>query len=160
MKKVIIFYLLLTLSCRMSAQQNYHDLLIREHRTYWATPASLCHSHFNCHQLGVYFDTTGLFDRYEITDDNDTISLYDVLDTEIFVSHRTFTLQQDTIFIIEWLNTSGEGILSEAYKILYLTEQRLVLLKLKPDDYGGWKEELVSGDCDYLMTQEFKYMKP
>jgi hypothetical protein len=144
----------------MSAQKNYHNFLIREHRTYWATPASLCHSHFNCQQLGVCFDTTGLFDRYEITDDNDTISSYDVLDTEMFVSHRSFTLQQDTIFIIEWLNTSGKSIVSEAYKILYLTEQRLVLLKLKTDDNGGWKEELVPGDCDYLIIQEFNRITP
>ena len=158
MKRKYILYTILIITNSLFAQTNYQELLVRGQRTYWAYTKSLCAPIWSIGQSGICFAANGLYDRYEIPDD-DTISYYDNFDTEMFISHRTYKLHKDTIFITCWHNETGNGKIIEAYKILYITSLRLVLLELKLNSIGTW-EESHQPDCDYLRIREYKCLKP
>lgn len=147
----------------LSSQTNYQDLLVRTKRSYWANPYTVSNSgNFDIYfskQSGIYFDITGLFDRYLITDDNDTIPGWYNLDTEMTISHRTYKLENDTIFLTAWFKETGNSRIIEAYKILYLKEQRLLLMELKSDGKGGW-EESIWPDGYGLILNQYIYMEP
>ncbi len=162
MKKRLILFIVLMIAGDTFAQTNYRNLLVRNNRTYWATNESICESTWKWQTLytGVCFDPNGIFDWYEISYDNDTLSSYDLQDTEFFVSHRTYELKTDTIFITSWHKFTGEGQVDEAYKILYLTEQTLVLLKLAPKGSDGWADEVQIEDCRWSTVLNLKYLKP
>lgn len=159
MRKIYI-YVFLLIACDILAQTKYQELLVRDQRTYWANTVSLCNPTFDNKQDGMCFYSNGLYDRYEITEDNDTLSYYDLFDTELFVSSRTYKLENDTIFITSWHTETGNGKILEAYKILYLTDHRLVLLELKPNGKDGWEEVSLPGGCDNLKIREYKLVKP
>ena len=111
-------------------------------------------------QVGMSFDPNGLFDWYQIDDDNDTLPLLSS-DNELLVSHSTYYLKNDTIFITSWSTETGESKTDEAYKILYLTDQLLVLLDIYPNGSGGWEDTYRSDFCEYnINIREFKRVKP
>ena len=155
-----ILYLFLIIASNILAQTNYQDLLARGQRTYWATPISICHPACNLRQVGMYFDPNGLFDWYKIDDDNDTLSLY--YNEENLVSHRTYNLKNDTIYITTWSSEGDYGKIFNAYKILYLTDKRLVVLELEPNDVGNWVESVThyNDSCDELRVLDYKCVKP
>ena len=167
MKKNLLFSIMLLTTCITLAQTDYRSLLVRGNRSYWANPYTVCNSgNFDIYfskQTGIYFDSTGIFDRYTITDDNDTIN--ERYDTEFSISHRTYELKNDTIVLTAWFEETDftkmdNGMILEAYKILYLTDHRLVLLQLRSDGAGGWSDENPIGDCSYLFLHSFMYMDP
>lgn len=163
MKKIfIIAFSMLTYALHMSAQTEYRELLVRNQRTYWATANSLFDSIRYFSEAGMWFDKNGEFDWYFI-DENDTTTLKDsAYDTEAFVSHRTYELHQDTIFVMSWpsyLSSAVGPSEDEAYKILYLTEQKMLLLSLVKNKNGNWVEH-TNPPHHRSYVIEYRYMKP
>lgn len=160
MKRHIFLVVFLIVAYASFAQTKYQELLVRNQRTYWATFTSLCHPVCNIRQVGISFDPNGLFDSYQIDDDNDTLPLL-ASENEVFISHRTYDLRNDTIFITRWSTESNASKTDEAYKILYLTDQLLVLLDIYPNGSGGWEDTYRSDFCEYnINVREFKRVKP
>lgn len=162
MKKNLLFSIMLLTTCITLAQTDYRSLLVRDQWTYWATTKSLCEPSWNLLQTGMRLSWNGIYDWYEIPEVNDTVSLYDLFDTEILISHRTYELSNDTLYIGRWPINSIENkpVPDAAYKILYITEQRMVLLELTRNAEGKWVESFLPDNCEYLRTIEFKYMPP
>ncbi len=144
--------------------QNHYDLLVQDSRTYWARTDSFCHPQWNIIQTGMFFDIDYRFDWYKITDENDTLQLYEGMDYNMFVDHRTCAIRGDTLLITNWYTEQAESFsgipkeTSEAYKILYLTRQKLGLLKLEKDASSRWVECL-SSPCKELNMLEFNRTK-
>ena len=97
MKRKILLAVFLIMACAISAQINYKDSLVRGERTYWATLYSLCHPAWNLGQIGMCFDSNGLFDWFKIPDVGDTLSIYELRDLESFISHRTYYLCESVV---------------------------------------------------------------
>ena len=154
--RMLLVFIILMYSLCFSAQNNYTELLVNDTRTFWTRTQFVCNPQWNVVQVGIYFDSDGLFDWYKITDDNDTLSLYEGIDTEIYISHRSYELCGDTLFIYDWYNEYGgfECDTSQAYKILYLTKQKLVLVEQKKDTSSMWRDYLMP-PCNELNILEF-----
>lgn len=165
---------MLIMAFHVSAQNNYRELLVRDNHTYWATAVSLFGEvdiieidgddslHLDLRQVGMRLDQDGYFQWYEISNENDTLPLYGGIDTEIFVSHRTYELHQDTIFVMRWpsyLSSAAGPSDDGAYKILYLTEQKMLLLNLVKNKNGNW-EEYTAPPHHRSNVIEYRYMKP
>ena len=164
MKKIFIMaFLMLTFAFHMSAQTDYRELLVRDDRTYWATAASLFDPIRHFSESGMWFDKNGEFERYYVSFENDTMTTKDyAYDIEVFVSHRTYELHQDTILIKRWPSdlSSAVGPREEAaYKILYITEQKMLLLPLTKNKNGDWVEDTAPPHHTSFVT-EYRYMKP
>lgn len=161
MKRKYLLYTFLITIHSLFAQTNYRDLLVRDQRTYWATAESLFKPFRYYLEVGIWFDKNGEFDWYEITDENDTLSLYDGIDTEIFVSHRTYELHQDTIFVMTWpsylSSAIGPSEEDDAYKILYIAEQKMLLLPLTKNKNGNWEENTYP-PYHRSYVSEYRYM--
>lgn len=156
MKSRVLLFIMLTCLPYLSAKNDYTELLVNDTRTYWARTQIVCNPQWNIVQMGIYFDPNGLFDWYKITDENDTLSLYESIDTEIYISHRSYEVCEDTLFVYDWYNEYG-GFgrdTSQLYKILYLTKQKLVLVEQKRDTSSTWTDYLVP-PCDELNILEF-----
>ena len=152
---------MLAVALYLSAQTNYRDLLVRDQRTYWATAKSLFDSIRHFSEAGMWFDKNGEFDRYYIVE-NDTTTLKDsAYDIEVFVSHRTYELHQDTIFVMTWPSYLSSAIgpceEDDAYKILYITEQKMLLLPLTKSKNGNWVENTYPPDHRSYVS-EYRYM--
>ena len=174
MKKKIILYIVLMIVGDIFAQTNYRELLVRDQRTYWATAVSLFGEvdiieidgddsiHLDLGQAGMRLDQDGYFQWYRISNENDTLTSYGGIDTEIFVSHRTYELHQDTIFVMSWpsyLSSAVGPSEDEAYKILYITEQKMLLLRLVKNINGNWEEDTYPPHYRSNVI-EYRYMKP
>lgn len=178
MKKGFTFcIILLLLTVHISlAQTNYYNLLVRDNRTCWATAASIVGPekvgveyddsiHFESKQCGICLGRDGYFEWYEISDENDTLPM--ILDdyTRFFVSHFTYELHNDTLFIKSrykpnvGYDTERGPYEYKAYKILYLTEQKMLLLGLRKDNNDNWIEETYPPDHKSTVI-EYRYMKP
>lgn len=164
MVRKMFFIGTLVYSICLTAQNNYKELMVRETPTYWAKTESGCTPQWNMIETGIYFCADSLFGWYKITDEHDTLSLYDGIDTEMFVDHRSFIFHDDTLFITDWYNEHGRNLgklsynTSEAYKIAYLTEHKLVLIQLRKDTLSGWIEYLWA-PCNELNILEFDCTK-
>lgn len=164
MKRKALLVISLVSSIILAAQINDNNLLFSNTRTYWALTKSLCNPHWNMLQKGIYFDPNGLFDWYQITSENDTLSLGEGMDWNINIDHRSYKLHGDTIFIVEYeidgccadrpepYDTIPETI--NAYKILYCSMQKLLLLELKKDSLSRWVE-VTYPPCHELSIFEF-----
>lgn len=175
MKKIFLTYIImLIMAFHVSAQNSYRELLVRDNHTYWATAVSLFREvdiieidgddsiHLDLGPVGMRLDQDGYFQWFKISNENDTLPLYDGIDTDIFVSHRTYELHQDTIFVMRWPNhlSSAIGPREEvAYKILYLTEQKMLLLLLRKNKNGDWEEDTNPPHHKSIVV-EYRYMKP
>lgn len=165
MKKICICVLISVIASYISAQTDYQNLLVRYNRTFWATAVSLYDYKVesNITQAGMCLHQDGKFEWYNITNENDTSWTSCCLDTEIFVSHRTYDLHQDTLFITSWQigldeNGNRKSRISEAFKILYITEQNLFLLLLSTDEMGNWVEHTYPPH-DRLTVVEYRLMR-
>lgn len=152
---------MLTYTLHILAQTEYRELLVRDERTYWATANSLFDSIRHFSEAGMWFDKNGEFEWYYI-DENDTTTLKDsAYDIEVFVSHRTYELHRDTIFVISWpsyLSSAIEPREEDAYKILYITEQKMLLLHLVKNKNGDWEEYTFPPHYRSTVV-EYRYMK-
>lgn len=160
-KKIVILFISFVYVASLSSQTNYKELLVRNGRTYWATSNSLCKPQWDTVQDGICFDPDGRWDKYIIDVDHDTLSAYETIDDFIFVDHTSYELHEDTIFIIYWWYTAPTEIkpyTEEAYKILYATEQKLLLLELGKDTLNEWRE-LVYPPCYTFRITEFEHIK-
>ena len=146
----------------LSAQKNYADFLVQGAFTYWSLTKSVCHPQWNMIEKGLCIGKDSLFDWYRITDENDTLSLGDGMDWNFYADHRSFELNKDTLFVIQWdINDSGfqepcdlipDTV--QAYKILYITKQKLLLLSLVKDSLSQWVEYR-NLKCNELIILEF-----
>ena len=163
-KERIFLYMMIIYSLGLSAQNNYADFLVQGTRTYWSLTKSVCHPQWNMIETGLCVGADSLFDWYKITDENDTLQLYEGMDYNMFVDHRTCAIRGDTLLITNWYTEQAESFsgipkeTSEAYKILYLTRQKLGLLKLEKDASSRWVECLYS-PCKELNMLEFNRTK-
>lgn len=168
MKERIFLYVMIIYSLGLSAQNNYADFLVQGTRTYWSLTKSVCHPQWNMIETGFCVGVDSLFDWYEITDENDTLSLGDGSDWNINISHRSYKLNRDTLFVIEWeidgcctprlepYDTIPNTV--EAYKIIYVTKQKLVLFRLTKDSLFRWVEYR-DPTCNGLNILEFDCSK-
>lgn len=168
MKRKILIVISLVYSILLAAQTNDDKLLVSDTRTYWALTKSICNPQWNVVQSGIYFEPNGFFDWYQITDENDTLSLGEGMDYNINIDHRSYKLCSDTILIIEWeivgccannpkpYDTIPDTIM--AYKCLYCSMEKLLLLELKKDSLSRWVENryppcnelnILQFDCTY-----------
>lgn len=164
MKKKILLIISLVYSILLTAQINNDKLLVSNTCTYWALTNSVCNPQWNVVQSGIYFNPNGFFDWYQITDENDTLSLGEGTDYNINIDHRSYKLRNDTIFIIEWeivgccagkqepYDTIPDIIM--AYKCLYSSMGKLLLLELKKDSLSRWVESRYP-PCNGLNILEF-----
>ena len=174
MKKNLLVGLMLFITCITLAQTNYRELLVRGQRTYWATAVSLFNEvdiievdgddsvHVDFGQAGMCLYQNGCFQWYKITNENDTFPFYGGIDTEVFISHRSYELHQDTLFIIAWHigldeNNKRKNRVEDAYKILYLTEQKMLLLQLSQTPEKEWVEHTFSPRHESTII-EYRYM--
>lgn len=166
MRKIIVCILLFVVY-NMSAQNDYRNLLVRDNQTYWASAYSSCRPQWNVLESGMYFSRDNLFDWYKITDENDTLSLGEGSDWNINVDHRSFKLHEDTLFVMQWeidgCCTHGHSYDTisytiNAYKIIYITKQKLLLLELKKDSLSRWVENTYP-PCYELNILEYKCTK-
>ena len=168
MRRIPIFAFVMLVAYNMFSQGDYRNFLVQDNRTHWANVYSLNHPQWNRKQAGIYFDDKGLFDWYEITDENDTISLGDGTDWNINVDHRSFGLYKDTLFVIQWeiedcctSRQESYNVVSDttnAYKIIYVTKKKLVLLELKKDSSYRWVEYM-NPSCNELNIREYNCTK-
>ena len=164
-----LFYVIggLMFAIQLTAQNDYHSFLAREKKSYWATTYSLCHPQWDKIQEGMCFAKDSSFYRYEITNNNDTICLstgYNQI-TKHTIERCTYSFNGDTIFITEWYVTKNksnkvngkEKYVSDAYKILYKTERKILLLRLHQYIRNEWWEELLYyPECRELNIIEFQ----
>lgn len=164
-----LFYVIggLMFAIQLTAQIDYASFLAREKKSYWATTYSLCHPHWDKIQEGMCFGKDSSYYRYEITNNNDTICLstgYNQI-TNRTVEQCTYSFNGDTIFITEWYVTKNKSnkcngelkSVSDAYKILYMTERKVLLLRLKQHIRNEWWEELLYyPECSELNIIEFQ----
>lgn len=163
-KRKVIYFMLLVAIHSYSQENYYREFLAQNNRTYWAETRSLRVPWANTR--GMFFDTDGSFDQYYIKEyievENDTIfhsSLVDFLD---YFSTKYF-IHGDTIFISDWYAADADTamlIRPKAYKILYTTKQRLLLLTLEQDSLGTWRDsELHYPRCNILNVFELIKVK-
>lgn len=164
MKKRIFLYMIIY-SLGVFAENDYGVFLVQnDTRTFWANTITVCHPLWNMTESGLYFDPNGYCDWYKVTDENDTLSLGDGMDWNINVDHRSYELRQDTLFVIQWIldgcctprKTPYDMVPDtvEAYKIIYNTKQKLLLLDLTKDSLSGWVEYR-DPKCNELNVLEF-----
>ena len=167
MKERIFLYMMIIYSLGLSAQNNYADFLVQGTRTYWSLTKSVCHPQWNMIETGLCVGADSLFDWYKITDENDTLSLGEGSDWNINVDHRSFKLHEDTLFVMQWeidgCCTHGHSYDTisytiNAYKIIYITKQKLLLLELKMDSLSRWVENTYP-PCYELNILEYKCTK-
>lgn len=164
MKKLIPILFVMIMCSLGYSRNNNSALSVPNKRTYWALTKSVCYPQWNMIERGIYFGPDSLFDWYQITNENDTLSLGDGMDWNINIDHRSYWLNEDTLFIKEWeidgcctprpepYDTIPHTV--EAYKILYVTKQKLLLLDLTKDSLSRWVEYRTP-KCDELNVLEF-----
>ncbi len=163
-RKLFIIVLVLITSFRVSAQTNYRDLLVQDNQSFWATAVSLFDSIENTTQAGMRLDKDGYFEWYYITNENDTLSAVVDRDTRMYTSHFTYKVCGDTLYVVHWPK-KHEGVVTEticyreAYKILYLTEQKMLLMQLVKNKKGAWEEYTFPPHYRSTVV-EYRYMKP
>jgi hypothetical protein len=165
MKNLKVLLVLFTFSAGYGQNNNF-VMIIQEGRTFWPLTKSICSSQLNMIEKGVYFGPDNSFDWYKITDENDTLSLGDGMDWNINVDRCSYDLREDTLFVIRRViagcctprpdsyDTISDTIY--AYKIIYTTEQKLVLLDLTKDSLSGWVEYR-DPICNKLNILEFNH---
>jgi hypothetical protein len=167
MRKILFVIGGLLFVIQLTAQVDYVSFLAREKKSYWAATYSLCHPQWDKIQEGMCFGKDSSFYRYEITNNNDTISLstgYNQIRRRT-IERCTYAINGDTIFITEWYvapNKSNKHneeakYVADAYKILYVTEEKILLLRLRRFFRDEWWEELLYyPECSALNTIEFQ----
>lgn len=140
----------------MGYSRNYNSMLTTPGvRTYWYQPGTVCDPQWDMIERGIYFGPDSLFDWYKIMYENDTLSLSEGLEWSWEIDYHSYELREDTLFIKQW---GSEPKTYEAYKILYITEQKLVLLYLTKDSLSQWVEYR-EPPCDQLIILEFDCSK-
>lgn len=163
---IINFMLLLVLqSYSQTNHCNYREFLAQNNRTYWVETRS---TRIPWRKVrGMFFDIDGNFDQYYIeeyleVEENDTIFTSPLMDFSGCFCTKYF-IHRDTIFINDWYATQTDTAIllrPTAYKILYATKQRLLLLPLNEDDLGTWRDEIQHYPrCNILNVIEFKKVK-
>lgn len=161
MKKLILILLVMCICSLGYGRNNNFELSLPDMRTYWSQTKTVCHPQWDLKEIGIYFGPDSLFDWYKIMYENDTLSLSEGLEWSFNVDHSSYKLNEDTIFIIQWEEdgccSPGYDMITdtvEAYKIIYNTEQKLVLLDLTKDSLSRWVEYR-DPKCNELNILEF-----
>lgn len=164
-KRKVIYFMLLVAINSYSQTNYYSEFLAQNDRTYWVETRSLRSPRVDIH--GMFFDIDGSFDQYYIEEyieeeENDTIFTSPHFDFLGYFCTKYF-IHRDTIFISDWYVEQADTtqvLRSTAYKILYTTEQHLLILPLEKDNLGNWRDsELHYPKCNALNVIEFKKVK-
>ena len=97
-----------------------------------------------------------------VKEENDTTFISPEIDFLGYFCTKYF-IHGDTIFISDWFIEQADTATLQrptAYKILYATKQRMLILPLEKDNQGNWRDsELSYPRCNILNVIEFKKVK-
>jgi hypothetical protein len=161
-KRKVIYFMLLVALHSYSQSNYYGEYLAQKNRTYWAETNSIRIPAWGCIQRGMFFDIDGSFDQYCVKEENDTTFISPEIDFLGYFCTKYF-IHGDTIFISDWFIEEADTATLQrptAYKILYATKQRMLILPLEKDNQGNWRDsELSYPRCNILNVIEFKKVK-